>query len=859
MKAKIKILTVAVFASAGAVFGAGQNDWVRFSDDAQQIVVEADGFKEFTGVSSAVYELGGKNHRVGTKGFSVLEPVRQTVGTTPFGEAVVSKATFGNNEFQYTLTLKRLKNLKAFTVQAVLHNRSANDIKFRNVDLFDLNKGAGGSLAVDDAEHWLVTPLMEASEALPLSEMEKRLNEVALIRNQADQGFLVGPVGPAEAYTTVEVREQALKAEVQMDGVLVRAGESRRSEEMIFIFEPSCVSTDIWTRWVAITHGVRLNKGPVYGWCSWYDRTTKIDAAHVLDVTKTIKDNPNTFGKGIIQIDDGYQKMDGDWSANEKFPMGLASVAKTIRKAGCIPGVWFAPLMINPDHPWIEKHPDAIQKNAQGIESFMNPNPFHPGGAKWVNPDHPASKKFLHKIISDARNRGFGYIKIDFNGIGNRFVDPTKTRLQVFRDLYTLYREAAGDEMYILSCLGQPTRGVIGFIDAARIGPDSHPAHFDKCLQSVLRFQIYDNVWWQNDPDVSYLDVKLPSRRVGYTPQGEGMWKTWHNINALVGGTAMISEPINMPDVQAKWRNYEIMRPSSRESARLLTLGNSPDNTTFGFAAQRPYGDFAVYNLYNCTEGTKPLSLDFKTAGLPSGVKCAVYDFWQGRVVGYATDAYTTEPLEYLSSALLRFTPLAEDRPVLVGSDLHLSIGATEIDNLRISPAGIEIDLNDAGAQEGSLTFFSKRPIKANGSENCQVVSVQNLGDNLWRVNVAKRKWGKEQTLALLYTNKAQAVTKLSEVEKAAETSAHFRHLDRNGDGQITQIEYVRMFVDSFKQQDQNSDGVLTADEFTHPAFHDMDVNADGKATISEFRSLYAGQFADIDKNKNGYIAPDEM
>jgi hypothetical protein len=500
---------------------------------------------------------------------------------------------------------------------------------------------------------------------------------------------------------------------------------------------------------VATTHGVRRNKGPVYGWCSWYDRTTKIDAAHVLDVTKTIAENPNVFGKGVIQIDDGYQKMDGDWSANDKFPDGMAAVAKRIRAAGCIPGVWFAPLMIHPDHPWAKANPEAIQTNAKGIANFMNANPFHPAGANWINPDHPESKKFLFNVIRDARDRGYGYIKIDFNGIGGRFVDPTKTRLQVFRELYTLYREAAGDEMYILSCLGQPTRGVIGFIDAARVGPDSHPAGFEHCLDSVLRFQIYDNVWWQNDPDVSYLAQSLGSRTLGPTPQGQGMWRTWHNIVGLVGGTAMVSEPINKPDCREVWRNYEIMRPGSREPAQLLTLGNSPDNTTFGFAAQRPYGDFAVYNLYNSTEGNRPLTLDFKQAGLPPGVKCAVFDFWENRVVGIATDSYTTSPLEYLSSALLRFTPLDSARPVLVGSNLHLSIGATEIDNLRVSPSNVVIELSDAGAQEGSLTFHSKQPLKAVDSENCTVTSVENLGDNLWKVNITGRQWGKAQAITL--------------------------------------------------------------------------------------------------------------
>jgi hypothetical protein len=520
---------------------------------------------------------------------------------------------------------------------------------------------------------------------------------------------------------------------------------------MIFAFEPVSTATDLWTRWVAATHGVRRNKGTIYGWCSWYDKTINIDAAHTLEVIETIGTHPNTFGKGVIQIDDGYQKMDGDWSANEKFPMGLAAIAQRIRDAGCTPGIWFAPLMINPEHPWGKQNPGAIQINAKGIASFMNANAFHPDGANWINPDHPESKKFLYNIIRNARENGYDYIKIDFNGIGDRFVDPTKTRLQVFRELYALYRKAAGDEAYILSCLGQPTRGVIGFIDAARVGPDAHPAHLAKCLKSVLRFQIYDNVWWQNDPDVAYMATRVPGRDVAHDP-GEGLWRTWLSTVCLVGGTAMNSEPVNLPTTKQFWRNYEIMRPSSRESAQLLTLGQSADNTTFGFAAQRPFGDFAVYNRYNCTGEAKPLTLDFKAAGLPRGVECAVFDFWSNKVIGTAVDSYTTTPLNVGSSALLRFTPLADERPTLIGSNFHLSIGATEIDDVRVAPSAVEVRINgEAGAQEGALTFYSQKPLVAAGSENCSVTSIENIGDNLWQVNIAGRQWGKEQSIKLSF------------------------------------------------------------------------------------------------------------
>ena len=118
-------------------------------------------------------------------------------------------------------------------------------------------------------------------------------------------------------------------------------------------------------------------------------------------------------------------------------------------------------------------------------------------------------------------------------------------------------------------------------------------------------------------------------------------------------------------------------------------------------------------------------------------------------MVGYAADAHTTAPLATLSSALLRFTPVASDRPTLVGSNLHLSMGATEIDNLRVSPSEIRIDLNDAGAQTGSLTFQSPRPLQSMDAVNCKVDAVEDLGASLWRVNLSGRQWGRPQSLSL--------------------------------------------------------------------------------------------------------------
>ena len=725
---------------------------VRFSEKSDFYVIKSKGIGEISATATAVFASDGKNYRIGTSTLPLISEKTSSGVDTPFGRATQIEKFFGKPDapFQLSLRIKELHDLNAVTIQGYLHNRSEKDLNLTSLEILDATTGVTKP-QIGDPNDWLITPLMQHIDAETLAQMNGGFNEVGLFVNTKTQkSFLIGPAGPAEAHWRIEVHNQRFKAYAQMDRVLVSPGETRRSEEILLIAEDRETNIDVWTRWVAITHKARSNKGPVYGWCSWYDRTTKIDEAHIMDVVDTIEKNPNTFGKGIVQIDDGYQIMDGIWNGNAKFPSGMARVARRVRQAGMIPGVWFAPLMINPEHPWKKANPEAIQSNAKGISSFMNPNPFHPAGANWINPSHPKSKKFLRQVIETARDNGYGYIKIDFNGIGNRFLNPKLTRLQAFRELYTLYRDAAGEDMYILSCLGQPTRGVIGYVDAARVGPDSHPAHFAHCLESVLRFQIYNRVWWNNDADVSYLDVKLPSRRVGHTPEGIDMWRSWHNTVALTGGTAMISEPVNKPDAQAVWRNYEIMRPASRENSRLITLGRSDKNSIFGFSADRTWGDFAVYNLYNSDKNKSVnITLDFPDAGLPAGIRCAVYNFWENKVVGYATDSFIGKNIPKNGSLLLRFTPLTGDSPQLVGSNLHLSIGATEIEEVYTTSTSIKIMLSSAGAQTGDLIFYSTKPLEAGSTENCLISSVQELGDNLWQVSVKERIWDSPQSFVL--------------------------------------------------------------------------------------------------------------
>jgi hypothetical protein len=118
-------------------------------------------------------------------------------------------------------------------------------------------------------------------------------------------------------------------------------------------------------------------------------------------------------------------------------------------------------------------------------------------------------------------------------------------------------------------------------------------------------------------------------------------------------------------------------------------------------------------------------------------------------VVGYATDSFIGKNIPKNGSLLLRFTPLIGDSPQLVGSNLHLSIGATEIEEVYTTSKSIKIMLSSAGAQTGDLFFHSTKAIEAGSTENCLISSVQELGDNLWKVSVKERIWDSSQLIVL--------------------------------------------------------------------------------------------------------------
>ena len=99
----------------------------------------------------------------------------------------------------------------------------------------------------------------------------------------------------------------------------------------------------------------------------------------------------------------------------------------------------------------------------------------------------------------------------------------------------------------------------------------------------------------------------------------------------------------------------------------------------------------------------------------------------------------------------LCFTDLDQgnEKPLFIGSNLHIFCGAAEIKEFKASTSGAELLLTDAGARTGDIYFYSRRHLQVGLASGLSVDSLQAVDENIWRLGVSSRKRGKFQQISL--------------------------------------------------------------------------------------------------------------
>lgn len=729
---------------------------------------------------------------------------RLTHRSTPAGEAHDMTWCWADSRgYRFSWTVSFLPHLSAFTLRAGFTNGSDEPVRLREFTL--CRTGDGALVCEGEPSQWLLSSLEHNSRIGHLGQTMNSSNEemeriwagfrlpvpfelpaderytdgswrvypdyLTLYTDAGRKGIACGPVGAPEADVRFEckVNDGTMRLDIisDMSGVIVEPGESRNSQEVAIIAGPCDPAVEALLRWTAATHGSRTHRGAAACWNSWYEMHGRITEQSIRENADGFKLWRERLPLQVIQIDDGYQRSPGDWRCNDKFPGGLGPLAEYIRNAGAEPGIWLAPLAVHDSLGILDEHPDWFQRNRAGhLEGEANN-----WGPKshWLDPTHPDVQTFLRGIIRMMQAEGFTYFKIDFNIIGSncRFHNPKKTRLQAFRDLYRLYREEMGESAYLVAC-SQFIRGVFGTADSVRIGPDSpaiwetlHNCSIIESIRAIGMNAASNGILFANDPDTTYAIIPKFDNAVSITPDE---LRTWHGFVGLLGGTVQFSDRMYHSDFGLNIRALEILLPPAPDRARSLQAGADPEHRRFGFMARRPWGAFASVLLWNPETEEQGIELQnhlpqntesvCQAASFfsPLGARFHAWSFWNERYIGIVDERFRTDPLLPRHSQLLRFTGLSVDEeiPVLVGTNLHISMGSAEISDIAATRNRFVVTLNgDAGARDGKLFVFSKRQLELASAEGCDFAEVSEQAEHIWIIKLAGRKRGQAQLLEL--------------------------------------------------------------------------------------------------------------
>ncbi len=352
-----------------------------------------------------------------------------------------------------------------------------------------------------------------------------------------------------------------IRSKVEVDGSMAEVSigkdcigmQLHTSTEILSFFIGNGSESEVFKSWENNFKEGRKHSKPavISGWTSWYNYYTKIDEQIILRNLKAFTDRGIPID--IFQIDDGWQGAVGDWlKIDDKFPNGLAQIAREIKKAGYIPGLWLAPFVAEESSSLCRDHADWILRDEHGLVR-AGYNPFNWSGHFYgLNIDHSEVREYLRMVFRTVLETwGFGMVKLDFLYAAALIPRDGKSRGQIMHEGMEFLQEITAKN-FMLAC-GVPLGSAFGKADYCRIGSDVALTWEDKRLKllryrervstinsltsTIGRHHLHKR-FFQNDPDVFIL--RDENNKLSHDKK-----EVLFFINNLFGGLVFTSDDIN--------------------------------------------------------------------------------------------------------------------------------------------------------------------------------------------------------------------------------------------------------------------------------------------------------------------------
>ncbi|MFB4270528.1 glycoside hydrolase family 36 protein [Nonomuraea sp. GTA35] len=251
-------------------------------------------------------------------------------------------------------------------------------------------------------------------------------------------------------------------------------------------------------------------------WCSWY--------AYYEGITESILakdiDALNGLPFDVLQVDDGWEEMVGDWEPNSGFPSGMRALAGRIAGAGMTPGLWLAPFIVLPGSRTARERPELLLRDERGEPVIAG---YNWGTGYWaLDLSKPEALEHVERLIRRVVHEwGFRYLKLDFINAGAApgVRQGRLGRERAYREALELIRRTAGPEVYLLGS-GAILLPSLGLLDGLRSGPDVAPMWqnyaSDDPSDAMARNAVVNTLhrlWHaplaEVDPDVVYFRSRL--------------------------------------------------------------------------------------------------------------------------------------------------------------------------------------------------------------------------------------------------------------------------------------------------------------------------------------------------------------
>jgi hypothetical protein len=436
----------------------------------------------------------------------------------------------------------------------------------------------------------------------------------------------------------VDGSRSTLSVEAQLDGCRLDMGGRRPLDPIAFL--PAAdpfAGLRRWAREAAGRSHVRVRTSRL--WCSWYsgfyDHVTEEGLEANVRLLQPLHDRLDT-----LQLDDGYQKVLGDWfDTNDRFPGGLERVASLVREAGFRPGIWTAPFALSPRSRTALDHPDWLVRDDAGqpvVAGFV----MGRHGPRWyfaLDTTNPEAQGWLGATFARLYATGFRLFKLDFltaAAVAGTRRDPSRTRCEAYRDGLRAIREALPSDAVLLAGISPVLAGV-GLVDIQRLGPDT--AYGSPTWRGWLQSLIDDRSTpgLQNAVSASlqraFLDGILFAAdcdAVIRTGLAEPTFRLLATVNLLAGSTFCVGHDFRKGPFD--FRLSDELSEHERGEPAVLDLAGNRFPRHFLLRTTRDGKDYRWYAVLNPEPRPERL-LPLMDRVAPGTDRVAARDFWEDR------------------------------------------------------------------------------------------------------------------------------------------------------------------------------------------------------------------------------------